>query len=122
MVELLCDLGKFYKWLFNSSSIKFNYEISEWVRRTNFTYEIIIENHIFNRIISPVYDFVYNENFIYLDNKVILYDDMNNIKFDSSRSESLKKRDFIYNFLSSLRQKINDPLGVRKKKREKGTK
>ena len=49
-------------------------------------------------------------------------DDMNDIKFDSSRSESLQKRDFIYNFLSSLRQKINDPLGVRKKKREKGTK
>ena len=44
------------------------------------------------------------------------------IKFDSSRSESLQKRDFIYNFLSSLRQKINDPLGVRKKKREKGAK
>ena len=49
-------------------------------------------------------------------------DDMNDIKFDTSRSESLQKRDFIYNFLSSLRQKINDPLGVRKKKREKGAK
>ena len=32
-----------------------------------------------------------------------------------------KKRDFIYNFLSSMRQRINDPLGVRKKKREQGT-
>ena len=28
------------------------------------------------------------------------------------------KKDFIYNFLSSMRQKINDPLGVRKKRRE----
>ena len=47
--------------------------------------------------------------------------DMNNLKFDTKRSQSLKKRDFIYNFLSSMRQRINDPLGVRKKKREKGT-
>ena len=47
--------------------------------------------------------------------------DMNNLKFDTKRSQSLKKRDFIYNFLSSMIQRINDPLGVRKKKREKGT-
>jgi hypothetical protein len=44
--------------------------------------------------------------------------DMKDLKFDKKRSESLQKRDFIYNFLSSLRQRINDPLGVRKKKRE----
>ena len=30
------------------------------------------------------------------------------------------KRNFIYDFLSSMRQKINDPLGVRKKRREEG--
>tara|TARA_B100000963_G_scaffold294035_1_gene264577 strand:+ start:659 stop:1129 length:471 start_codon:yes stop_codon:yes gene_type:complete len=47
-------------------------------------------------------------------------DDMNKLKFDTKRSESLQKRNFIYNFLSSLRQTINDPLGVRKKKREQG--
>ena len=45
---------------------------------------------------------------------------MNDLKFDKKRSESLKKRNFIYNFLSSMRQRINDPLGVRKKKREQG--
>ncbi len=62
-----------------------------------------------------------------IDDKGILakkdfYDinDMNNLKFDTKRSQSLEKRDFIYNFLSSMRQRINDPLGVRKKKREKG--
>tara|TARA_B100000242_G_scaffold285232_1_gene249452 strand:+ start:449 stop:922 length:474 start_codon:yes stop_codon:yes gene_type:complete len=49
-------------------------------------------------------------------------DDMKDIDFDPSRSESIKKRNFIYNFLSSLRQRVNDPLGVRKKKRqEQGT-
>ncbi len=49
-------------------------------------------------------------------------DDMKDIDFDPNRSESIKKRNFIYNFLSSLRQRVNDPLGVRKKKRqEQGT-
>ena len=45
---------------------------------------------------------------------------MKELKFDNKRSESLQKRNFIYNFLSSLRQRINDPLGVRKKNREQG--
>ncbi len=63
-----------------------------------------------------------------IDNNGILskkdfYDinDMENIDFDPSRSDSIKRRNFIYNFLSSLRQRVNDPLGVRKKKREQGT-
>ncbi len=45
-------------------------------------------------------------------------DDMKDIKFDDQRSETLQKRNFIYNFLSSMRQRINDPLGVRKKRRQ----
>ena len=44
-------------------------------------------------------------------------DDMKDIKFDDQRSETLQKRNFIYNFLSSMRQRINDPTGARKKKR-----
>ena len=48
-------------------------------------------------------------------------EDMNKINFDkSTTSISFKKRNFIYDFLSSMRQKINDPLGVRKKRREEG--
>ena len=47
--------------------------------------------------------------------------DMKDIDFDQNRSETLQKRNFIYNFLSSLRQRVNDPLGVRKKKRQQGT-
>ncbi len=47
--------------------------------------------------------------------------DMNDLNFDKDRTESLKKRNFIYNFLSSMRQRINDPLGVRKKRREEGS-
>ena len=48
-------------------------------------------------------------------------DDMNKINFEKSRTElSYGKRNFIYDFLSSVRQKVNDPLGVRKKRREEG--
>ena len=48
-------------------------------------------------------------------------EDMNKLKFDDGTTEiAFKKRNFIYDFLSSMRQKINDPLGVRKKRREEG--
>ena len=48
-------------------------------------------------------------------------EDMNKINFDKSSTEiTYGKRNFIYDFLSSMRQKINDPLGVRKKRREEG--
>ena len=55
--------------------------------------------------------------------KIDFYDikDMNKIDFDKSVTEiSYGKRNFIYDFLSSMRQKVNDPLGVRKKRREQG--
>ena len=45
--------------------------------------------------------------------------DMNEIKIVKSTTESgFEKRTFIYDFLSSMRQKINDPLGQRAKKRK----
>ena len=48
-------------------------------------------------------------------------EDMNKIKFDKTTTTSVYgKRSFIYDFLSSMRQKVNDPLGVRKKRREEG--
>ena len=48
-------------------------------------------------------------------------DNMNKINFDKGRTEiSYGKRNFIYDFLSSMRQKVNDPLGVRKKRQKKG--
>ena len=46
-------------------------------------------------------------------------DDMNKLKTSQNITEKeLKKNSFIYNFMSSLRQKVNDPLGVRAKKRK----
>ena len=45
--------------------------------------------------------------------------DMNNIKIASEKTESgLLKNRFIYDFMSSMRQKVNDPLGQRAKKRK----
>ena len=42
-------------------------------------------------------------------------EDMNKINFDKGGTEiTYRKKSFIYDFLSSMRQKINDPLGVRK--------
>ena len=50
--------------------------------------------------------------------KIDFYDinDMNKIDFDKDETEvRYGKRSFVYDFLSSMRQKINDPLGKRKK-------
>ncbi len=46
-------------------------------------------------------------------------DDMNDIKIvKDTTSASFSRNSFIYDFMSSMRQKINDPLGVRAKKRK----
>ena len=47
-------------------------------------------------------------------------DDMKDIKIVEATTEAgFKKNSFIYDFMSSMRQKINDPLGQRAKKRKK---
>ena len=46
-------------------------------------------------------------------------DDMQKIKMvNATTNERIKKNKFMYELLSSIRQKINDPLGVRAKKRK----
>ena len=53
---------------------------------------------------------------ILLSKKFNNMDDMKEIQFSEDETTQVgKKNDFIYSFLSSLRQKINDPLGKRKK-------
>ena len=45
--------------------------------------------------------------------------DMENIKISRATTEAgFKRNSFIYDFMSSMRQKINDPLGSRAKKRK----
>ena len=51
--------------------------------------------------------------------KLYNQDDMKNIKISKDiTAKKFKKNTFIYDFMSSLRQKINDPLGTRAKKRK----
>ena len=52
--------------------------------------------------------------------ELINIENMNDVKFlESETNISYSKKSFVYDFLSSMRQKINDPLGVRAKKRKK---
>jgi len=45
--------------------------------------------------------------------------DMENVKIvDATTEAGFKRNSFIYDFMSSMRQKINDPLGQRAKKRK----
>ena len=47
-------------------------------------------------------------------------DDMENIKISKATTQSgFQKNSFIYEFMSSMRQKIDDPLGQRAEKRKK---
>ena len=58
-----------------------------------------------------------------IDNKGLLFkkdfyniDSMNRIKYSENTTNNIyTKNTFVYDFLSSMRQKINDPLGKRKK-------
>ncbi len=107
--------------IFGEPSTKSSFDNDVWI----YIERKITNSHFFGRrklVVNNVMVLEIDERGILAKKDFYDIDDMNDIKFDSSRSESLQKRDFIYNFLSSLRQKINDPLGVRKKKREKGTK
>jgi outer membrane protein assembly factor BamE (lipoprotein component of BamABCDE complex) len=70
--------------------------------------------------------YVNNVLLLEIDNKGLLankklfnIEDMNKINFVKEETEiAYSKRSFVYDFLSSMRQKINDPLGVRAKKRK----
>ena len=46
-------------------------------------------------------------------------DDMKKVKIVRDKTDTnFAKNSFIYDFMSSMRQKLNDPLGVRAKKRD----
>jgi len=67
--------------------------------------------------------FVNNVLVLEIDNRGILknknFFDMNDMNkltyYASSTKTNINKNSFVYDFLSSMRQKINDPLGKRKK-------
>ena len=56
-----------------------------------------------------------NNTGILVDKKFLNKDDMNKIKFSKTQTDVIATKDsFIYEFLTSLRHKINDPLGKKK--------
>ena len=68
--------------------------------------------------------FANNVLLLEIDNKGLLakkdffdINDMKKINFSDSKTENINsKKTFVYDFLSSMRQRMNDPLGVRKQK------
>ncbi len=57
-----------------------------------------------------------NDEGLLSNKKLYTKTDMNNINFDQSLTSGVyTKRSFVYDFLSSMRQKINDPLGKKTK-------
>ena len=71
----------------------------------------ILKNNILVLEINE-YGILKNKNFYNIN-------DMKNIKIvESTTQVGFQKNSFIYDFMSSMRQKINDPLGQRAKKRK----
>ena len=107
--------------VFGQPSTKSSFDNDVWI----YIERKITNTHFFGRrklITNNVLVLEIDERGILAKKNFYDINDMNDLKFDKERSESLKKRNFIYNFLSSMRQRINDPLGIRKKKREQGAK
>ena len=107
--------------MFGQPSTKSSFDNDVWI----YIERKITNTHFFGRrklITNNVLVLEIDERGILAKKNFYDINDMNDLKFDKERSESLKKRNFIYNFLSSMRQRINDPLGIRKKKREQGAK
>ena len=56
-----------------------------------------------------------NDKGVLVNKEFLNKEDMNAIKFSKRKTNVISSKDsFIYEFLSSLRQKINDPLGTKK--------
>ena len=73
-------------------------DIEEWDSMGNFNLILAVEQH---------YGVQFN------------LDDMEKIKIvEATTQAGFKRNSFIYDFMSSMRQKINDPLGQRAKKRK----
>ena len=98
-----------------STESKFDNELWIYIEREmtrgrllNFGKNILIKNNV---LILEI-----DSKGILLSKKFNNIDDMKEIEFSEDETGQIrKKNDFIYSFLSSLRQKINDPLGKRRK-------
>ena len=68
-------------------------------------------------LVSNVLVLEINERGTLIDKKFYNKDDMNKIKFDENSTMATHSRNsFVYNFLYSLRQRIDDPRGMKRAK------
>ena len=66
-------------------------------------------------LINDVLVLEINSNGILLSKKLYNMDDMQKIEFDKNETAiNYSKKSFVYSFMSSLRQKIDDPLGKKR--------
>ena len=97
-----------------STKSKFDNDIFIYIERktsgsklTRLGKRVLIKNDVLILEIDP--------NGILLSKKFYNKNDMNKIDFDKDiTAMNLQKKSFIYNFLSSVRQKIDDPLGKKR--------
>ena len=106
--------------IFGEPSTKSTFDNDVWI----YIERKITNTHLFGRrelIVNNVLVLEINQRGLLANIDFYNIDDMKKIKFDKDKTLiSYRKRSFVYDFLSSMRQKINDPLGVRKKRREEG--
>ena len=101
-----------------STTSKFDNDVWIYIERkqtqsklTNFGQMEIFKNDV---LVLEIYNYgiLKKKNFYNLN-------DMENIKISENTTESgITKNSFVYSFMSSMRQKLNDPLGKRAKKRK----
>ena len=68
-------------------------------------------------MINDVLVLEFNNKGLLVKKEFLSSSDMNNLKMSKNETNvTNKKNSFVYSFLSSVRQKINDPLGIKKAK------
>ena len=59
----------------------------------------------------------FNNRGMLVKKELLKIDKMNNLKISDNKTSVVNRKDtFVSNFLTSLRKKINDPLGIKKAK------
>ena len=104
-----------------STKSKFNNDLWIYIERKktgtkllNFGRKKIIENNV---LVLEI-----NNKGLLAKKELFDVDNMKKVNFIQDETElNYRKKSFVYDFLSSMRQRINDPLGVRKKNREKNS-
>ena len=106
--------------IFGEPSTKSSFDNDVWI----YIERKITNTHLFGRrelIVNNVLVLEIDDRGLLAKMDFYNIDDMNKVNFDKDKTEIVySKRSFVYDFLASMRQKINDPLGVRKKRREQG--